>query len=102
MGAASCAADEIVLTSHSPGDFDPEEIGREVQAGMTPSIRPQSRIVADRREAIAGAIRDAGCDDVVLITGRGDEAIQFVGDEQIPLLDRDVAIDALKYRVSPS
>ncbi len=77
-----------------------EEIAREVRGGMSAAGQARSRIAADRRTAIGDSILQARPDDTVLITGRGDEPIQFVRGELIPLVDRDVALDALRRRNS--
>lgn len=67
-------ADIAIVTDDNPRGEDPAEIRREVLAGAA-SLRE----VADRREAIAAAIAEAGRDDIVLIAGKGHEQGQIIG-----------------------
>ncbi len=54
----------------------------------SPTARPPSRL----------AIAEASPGDVVLIAGKGHEAVQVVGDEELPFDDREVARAALRSR----
>jgi UDP-N-acetylmuramoyl-L-alanyl-D-glutamate--2,6-diaminopimelate ligase len=85
LGAAARAADVIVLTSDNPRRERPERIMDEIQAG----IGSGSQLVreVDRARAIAHALALAGDDDLVLITGKGHEQTQHLGDRVIPFSD---------------
>jgi UDP-N-acetylmuramoyl-L-alanyl-D-glutamate--2,6-diaminopimelate ligase len=89
MGLA-CAlqADRLVITSDNPRSEDPAAIIRDIVAGLPPGTSHE--VVPDRFEAIARALRSAGADDVVLIAGKGHEAVQIFADRTIPFDDRDV------------
>jgi len=50
----------------------------------------------DRATAIALVLADAQPGDVVVIAGKGHEAVQVVGDTTVPFDDRAVARDALR------
>ncbi|MEY4160918.1 MAG: hypothetical protein RLZZ136_1539 [Pseudomonadota bacterium] len=67
-------ADLAIVTDDNPRGEDPAEIRRMVLSGA-----PGAREVADRREAIAAAIAEAGRDDIVLIAGKGHEQGQIIG-----------------------
>jgi UDP-N-acetylmuramoyl-L-alanyl-D-glutamate--2,6-diaminopimelate ligase len=54
--------------------------------------------IADRRDAIARTIAEAGDDDVIVIAGKGHETYQVVGDQVIHFDDREEAEIALKKR----
>jgi UDP-N-acetylmuramoyl-L-alanyl-D-glutamate--2,6-diaminopimelate ligase len=54
--------------------------------------------MADRRQAIARAIDDAGDDDVIVIAGKGHETYQVIGDQIVHFDDREEAELALKKR----
>jgi UDP-N-acetylmuramoyl-L-alanyl-D-glutamate--2,6-diaminopimelate ligase len=52
-------------------------------------------MVADRREAIEAAIREAKPGDMVLIAGKGHEDYQIVGTTKHHFDDREVARDTI-------
>jgi len=87
MGAvAARLADHVIVTDDNPRSEDPAAIRRDVLAGAPAAIE-----IADRREAIAAAIAEAGPDDIVLIAGKGHEQGQIVGDKVLPFDDVTVA-----------
>ena len=45
--------------------------------------------VADRREAIKTALRDADAGDIILVAGKGHETGQIVGDKIFPFSDHE-------------
>jgi UDP-N-acetylmuramoyl-L-alanyl-D-glutamate--2,6-diaminopimelate ligase len=77
-----------VITSDNPRTEDPAAIIRDIVAGLPPGTAYE--VVPDRLEAITRALRSAGADDVVLIAGKGHEAVQIFADRTIPFDDRDV------------
>ncbi len=87
MGAAATRlADYVVVTDDNPRTEDAAAIRRDVMAGAPGAVE-----VADRREAIAAAIAEAGADDIVLLAGKGHEQGQIVGDLVLPFDDVSVA-----------
>ncbi|HEY4508227.1 MAG TPA: UDP-N-acetylmuramyl-tripeptide synthetase [Candidatus Paceibacterota bacterium] len=82
-GIAEKYCDEIILTNEDPYDESPEQIIREMAAGMGHTTRSadgappllrgtkQPLLILDRRAAIRAALRKASKGDVVLITGKG-------------------------------
>jgi UDP-N-acetylmuramoyl-L-alanyl-D-glutamate--2,6-diaminopimelate ligase len=88
-------ADFTILTSDNPRSEDPARILDEIEAGI--DSKNYAR-VADRREAIARAIDEAGEDDVIVIAGKGHETYQVIGDEVVHFDDREEAGYALKKR----
>lgn len=94
-GIAARLADEVVVTSDNPRSEEPQAIIDQIVNGI-----PAGRCVqiADRREAIARTIAEAGEDDVIVIAGKGHETYQVVGDEVIHFDDREEAEIALKKR----
>ncbi|HEV8063822.1 MAG TPA: UDP-N-acetylmuramoyl-L-alanyl-D-glutamate--2,6-diaminopimelate ligase, partial [Acidimicrobiales bacterium] len=89
MGAAvSTAADIALVTSDNPRHEDPRRIIEEIVAGCT---GPAEVIVEpDRRAAISLALATARVGDLVVVTGKGHEKTQQVGDEMQPFDDADV------------
>ncbi len=97
MGVAACRGGHLALfTSDNPRSEDPAAILNDIQAGVRAAGLQNYRIVPDRAEAIAIAIAQARCGDVVLIAGKGHEDCQKVGDLAIAFDDREVAREALK------
>ncbi len=99
MGAAAALADRAVLTSDNPRSEDPRAILTAVEAGARAAVddgAPASvEVVVDRREAIGTAVADTGPGDVVLLAGKGHEAIQELADRTVPFDDRLVAAEVL-------
>lgn len=93
---ASRLADRVLLTSDNPRGEDPLAIIDEVRAGM--AVPTDCTVEPDRATAIALAVGEAGPGDVVLIAGKGHEAVQVLGDRTLPFDDRDVARTALRVR----
>lgn len=92
MGAAATrGADVVVVTSDNPRGEDPQGIITEVLAGCDDSVV----VEADRREAIARALRDRGSHDVVLIAGKGHEVGQEFADRTEEFDDRVIAAELL-------
>ncbi len=82
MGRAVAeGADYAIVTSDNPRSEQPESIIDDIVPGL--GSAPFARI-ADRREAIARALRMASPDDIVLLAGKGHETYQVIGDERRP------------------
>lgn len=88
-------ADLIVVTSDNPRTEDPDEIIREIVAGMKDKRTP-TKVICDRREAIAWAIDNAAPGDVLLLAGKGHEDYQVVGHEKHHMDEREIVSDCLK------
>lgn len=84
--AAAMGADLVIVTDDNPRGEDAATIRAEVLKGC-----PQAAEIGDRREAIAAAIAQAGPQDIVLVTGKGHEQGQIVGDMVLPFDDVSVA-----------
>jgi UDP-N-acetylmuramoyl-L-alanyl-D-glutamate--2,6-diaminopimelate ligase len=96
MGAAARAlADVAVVTSDNPRSEDPDAIIAEILAGAGEG--PADLVVeADRRAAIAWAVREGADGDVVVIAGKGHEQGQERDGRITPFDDRVVAREALE------
>jgi UDP-N-acetylmuramoyl-L-alanyl-D-glutamate--2,6-diaminopimelate ligase len=57
-------------------------------------------VIADRRQAIETAVREARAGDTVLIAGKGHEDYQIIGRTRIHFDDREVARDAVVKRLN--
>ncbi len=100
MGRAAAAADRVVVTSDNPRGENPDAIIEEIMSGL-PTGRAEDgrfRVVADRRQAIAMAVREAEPADCILIAGRGHERFQITASGPRPLSDAAEALAALAGR----
>jgi UDP-N-acetylmuramoyl-L-alanyl-D-glutamate--2,6-diaminopimelate ligase len=90
-------SDYVILTSDNPRTEDPNQILREVEAGITAAIREKTAkievsdftILADRGVAIARAVHIARSGDVILVAGKGHENYQIFGSEKRHFDDRE-------------
>jgi UDP-N-acetylmuramoyl-L-alanyl-D-glutamate--2,6-diaminopimelate ligase len=90
MGAiADEFADEIIVTDDNPRSEDPQSITNGILNGFK-SHNP--RVIHDRAEAIATALRSANADDLVLIAGKGHEDYQIYGSTRRRFSDRTEAL----------
>jgi UDP-N-acetylmuramoyl-L-alanyl-D-glutamate--2,6-diaminopimelate ligase len=89
-------ADVVVVTSDNPRTEDPEQILKDVAAGIPQSI--SARVIGDRATAIRTAILEAKPGDGVVIAGKGHEDYQILGTEKIHFDDREQAREALNQR----
>jgi UDP-N-acetylmuramoyl-L-alanyl-D-glutamate--2,6-diaminopimelate ligase len=92
--AAGRGSDFVVLTSDNPRSEDPLAIINDAMVGLQRS-GARYAVEADRRAAIALAIREAAPADIVLIAGKGHEKVQVSRTGIIPFDDVTVARQAL-------
>jgi len=91
-------ADVAVVTSDNPRSEDPTAIADAVLAGAH-AARPRRADVVlelDRRAAIRTAIERAEPGDIVVVAGKGHEAVQIGADGARPFDDRAVAREELR------
>jgi UDP-N-acetylmuramoyl-L-alanyl-D-glutamate--2,6-diaminopimelate ligase len=92
MGAiADELADQIIVTDDNPRSEDPRVITQDIVRGIKSRT---ARVIHDRGEAIAAALREAQAVDLVLIAGKGHEDYQIYGDTRRAFSDRS---EALRY-----
>ncbi len=83
----------IIITNEDPYDEDPEKIIDEVLEGT----EGKGEKIIDRREAIFSAIKDAKKEDIVIITGKGQEGwICIEKGKKIPWNDKDIVLEIIK------
>lgn len=81
-------ADFVVLTSDNPRTEDPEAILDQVAAGFPASFGAWVR-QPDRRAAIRQALAMGRPGDVILLAGKGHETEQEIGENRLPLDERE-------------
>lgn len=71
-------SDRLVLTSDNPRFENPDEIIRDMVAGLDSEERQKTLVISDRREAIRAACMLSQPGDVILIAGKGHENYQEI------------------------
>ena len=90
MGAIAAAlADLVVVTSDNPRTEEPAAIMADILRGMEGTDTPVE-VEPDRVKAIQRVLALAGTGDVVVLAGKGHETYQEVGEERLPLDEREV------------
>ncbi len=92
--AAGELADIVILTSDNPRSEDPQQIIREVQAGIAQSGNTNCFIFADRKEAIHQALKIAKAGDVLVLAGKGHENYQIIGSDKMHFDEREILGEA--------
>jgi len=79
MAEAACEhSDKVIFTSDNPRSEDPEQIIKDMEAGVSTAARRKYISIVDRKEAIKTAISLADKEDIVLIAGKGHEKYQEI------------------------
>ncbi|MCQ2290682.1 MAG: UDP-N-acetylmuramoyl-L-alanyl-D-glutamate--2,6-diaminopimelate ligase [Muribaculaceae bacterium] len=87
---AANRSDQVILTSDNPRNEDPEDILRQMEAGLDSTNSNRVLKITDRREAIKVACRLAKKGDVVLVAGKGHETYQEICGVKHHFDDREV------------
>jgi UDP-N-acetylmuramoyl-L-alanyl-D-glutamate--2,6-diaminopimelate ligase len=97
MGTSACRGSDLaVVTSDNPRSEDPLAIIADIETGIKTAGLKNYKIESDRGRAIALAVGMAGPGDIVLIAGKGHEAVQILKDRTEAFDDRESARDALR------
>ena len=75
---AKHGSDQLILTSDNPRDEEPEDILRDMAAGLTEDELRSTLIITDRESAIKTACTIAQANDVILVAGKGHEDYQII------------------------
>lgn len=87
-------ADMAVITDDNPRFEDPEEITNEIAKGF--SSTSSYILIHDRQKAIEYAIQNSNAKDIVLIAGKGHEAMQIINHDHLPFDDKKIASEILR------
>lgn len=93
-------SDSVVLTSDNPRREDPEQILDDAMAAVQVNEHIKVRRYVDRRIAIEKALESATPGDVVLITGKGHEMTQEIGENKHPFSDVQVVREFLEGKAN--
>lgn len=75
---AKRGSDQLILTSDNPRDEEPNDILKDMAAGLNEDELRQTLIIEDRAAAIQTACTLAGEKDVILVAGKGHEDYQII------------------------
>ncbi len=94
-------SDLVIVTSDNPRTEDPQTILADIEKGieaLPQEARCSYHTIADRAQAIQGAIEEARTGDLVLIAGKGHEDYQILGTQKVHFDDREEARKAIRQR----
>jgi UDP-N-acetylmuramoyl-L-alanyl-D-glutamate--2,6-diaminopimelate ligase len=87
---AARLSDRLILTSDNPRSEEPNEIIKEMEAGLDSSGRKKTLAITDRSEAIKAAVGFADSGDIILVAGKGHEKYQEVKGVKHHFNDKEV------------
>lgn len=93
--AAGELADVVILTSDNPRNEDPQVILQDIQAGQQKSGNANVKVITDRKEAIAQAVRIASPGDTLVLAGKGHENYQIIGNEKLHFDEREILAELI-------
>jgi UDP-N-acetylmuramoyl-L-alanyl-D-glutamate--2,6-diaminopimelate ligase len=93
--AAAAFSDFVMITSDNPRSENPDEIIKDIMAGIENPGKERIFSEVSRRIAIEKVIARARPHDVILIAGKGHEDYQIVGDQKLNFSDFEVAKEIL-------
>ena len=88
---AAQESNRVIFTSDNPRNESPENIIKEMMAGVAPEDYKKTLSITSREEAIQAVSRMAAEGDVVLIAGKGHEKYQEIKGERLPFDDSALA-----------
>ncbi len=89
-GVAEALADYVYITDDNPRNENPFEIRQEILEGC-----PMGEEFVDRGDAIRYGVRAMKPDDVLFITGKGNETGQIVAGKVLPFSDKEVVKETI-------
>lgn len=89
-------ADKVILTSDNPRTENPNEILKDMQAGLDCESHYKIEIEPDRKLAIELAVKLAGDNDIVAILGKGHETYQEIQGVRYDFDDRVVVSEMIE------
>ena len=88
-------ADYTIITSDNPRTETPEEIVKEIEAGIK-STNGEYTCIVDRKEAIKYAIEMANKKDIIVLAGKGHEPYQEINHKTYPFDERIIVKDIIE------
>lgn len=79
-------SDYVIVTSDNPRSEDPEDITARIEEGVY-STGASYSVIPDRKKAIRKAAVLARKNTLIIVTGKGHEKYQIIGDKKLPFDD---------------
>ena len=96
MAQVACDwSSKVILTSDNPRSEQPENIIRDMEAGVMPHHKKKALSITDRKEAIRTACHLAKPGDIILIAGKGHEKYQDIAGMKHPFDDKKILTELL-------
>lgn len=96
MAQVACDwSNKVILTSDNPRSEPPEQIIRDMEAGVMPQNKKKAISILDRREAIRTACHLAKPGDIILVAGKGHEKYQETAGVKHPFDDKQILNELL-------
>ena len=89
-------SDRVILTSDNPRNEDPDEIIRQMKAGIAEEDHYKVLSITNRGEAIRTAVALAKRGDIILLAGKGHENYQEINGVKNHFDDKEVLSEAFK------
>ena len=89
-------SDKVILTSDNPRNEDPDEIIRQMKAGISAEDSHKVLSITNRREAIRTGVALAKKGDIILVAGKGHENYQEIKGIKNHFDDKEVLSEAFK------
>ena len=90
-------ADYTIITSDNPRTEEPEEIVKEIEAGIK-KTKGNYSVIVDRKEAIKEAINMLHKNDILILAGKGHETYQEINGEKYPFDERVIIKEILEEK----
>jgi len=89
-------ADRVIITSDNPRTEDPDEIAKDVLAGVLLTGNKNFHVILDRKEAIQFALKKMQPGDALVLAGKGHEDYQIIGSTKHHFDEREILAEFLK------
>lgn len=93
---ASALSTKVIFTSDNPRSEDPENIIKEMEAGVEPQHFKKTLSITDRKQAIKTACQIAQPKDIILVAGKGHETYQEIKGQRFDFDDYKTVLEFLK------
>ncbi|WP_331828412.1 UDP-N-acetylmuramoyl-L-alanyl-D-glutamate--2,6-diaminopimelate ligase [Candidatus Blochmannia sp. SNP] len=94
-------ADCIIITNDNPRTEEPQSIINDIMCGIGVAYSKKNiKIIKNRYSAIRAVISQACSEDIILISGKGHEKFQIIGNNCIYHSDQDIVKKIYKHNLS--